>query len=132
MNVKLCIKPLTYLTTRRYVRDLAVVQTQWQRPLIMPHPMLMVAVGVVLVVMRVFESALLEKMTARAIQATEFSRPPMLSVGLTAWLEFPLEVREQVDPRTPLLTLPLHTASSWLSCAWTSANASIAVCCPYG
>jgi len=66
---KFCTKPLTYFTTCRDFRDLTVVQIQWQRPLKMPAPVLVVAVGVV------------------SVQ----------SFGRAVWLELPREVREQVE-----------------------------------
>jgi ATP-dependent helicase YprA (DUF1998 family) len=94
---KFCTKPLTYFTTCRDFRDLTVVQIQWQRPLKMPAPVLVVAVGVVSVITRVFGSTLLEKKTLRVIHTNEFSLPPMQSFGRAVWLELPREVREQVE-----------------------------------
>lgn len=82
MYANLCIKPLTYFTTCRDFTDLASMEIQWQQPLSMLDPVLVVAVGVVLVVTRVFGSTLLEKKNLKVFRTNEFSLPPMQSFGL--------------------------------------------------
>lgn len=91
---KKCPEPLTYFTTCRDYTDVDVVQVQREKHM---RQSLLVVVGVVSMLTRVFGSLLLEKKTMRLIHKNEFSLPPMQSFGCAVWFEFPRELREKVE-----------------------------------
>lgn len=95
-----CEKPLTYFTRCRDCTDLQVVQVQWQRQVGSADslkPALVVGVGLISAITRVFGSTLHEKKTLKLIHKNEFSLPPMQKFGRAVWLELPREIRDEVE-----------------------------------
>ncbi|KAE8878475.1 hypothetical protein PF005_g8317 [Phytophthora fragariae] len=101
---KKCLQPLKYFTTCRDFTDLEVVRIHRTNQLgcggknARSDPVL-VCVGTVSILTRVFGSTMLEKRTMRALGTNEFSLPPMQSFGEAVWLEFPAVLRTQVEAK---------------------------------
>ncbi|KAG7383543.1 hypothetical protein PHYPSEUDO_003580 [Phytophthora pseudosyringae] len=101
---KKCLQPLKYFTACRDFTDLEVVRihstTQLGRSYTKAKSeAVLVCVGTVSILTRVFGSTMLEKRSMRALGTNEFSLPPMQSFGEAVWLEFPATLRKQVEAR---------------------------------
>ncbi|KAH7488710.1 hypothetical protein KRP22_008652 [Phytophthora ramorum] len=101
---KKCQQPLTYFTTCRDCTDLEVVRIHSTAHLERGSEKancdsVLVCVGTVSILTRVFGSTMLEKRTMRALGTNEFSLPLMQSFGEAVWLEFPAAIRNQVEVR---------------------------------
>ncbi|GMG17753.1 unnamed protein product [Phytophthora fragariaefolia] len=101
---KKCLQPLTYFTTCRDFTDLEVVRIHKTSRLgsgdknVKSDPVL-ICVGTVSILTRVFGSTMMEKRTMRALGTNEFSLPPMQSLGEAVWLEFPTALQKEVEDR---------------------------------
>ncbi|KAL3674818.1 hypothetical protein V7S43_000745 [Phytophthora oleae] len=101
---KKCDQPLAYFTTCRDFTDLEVVRihstAQLGRSGEKPKSdSVLVFVGTVSILTRVFGSTKLEKRTMRPLGTNEFSLPPMQSFGEAVWLEFPAALRMNIQER---------------------------------
>uniref|UniRef100_M4C4F7 Uncharacterized protein n=1 Tax=Hyaloperonospora arabidopsidis (strain Emoy2) TaxID=559515 RepID=M4C4F7_HYAAE len=99
-----CQQPLTYFTTCRDFTDLEVVRIHNTTQLghgrrSAKHDCVLLGVGTVSILTRVFGSTMLEKRTMRVLGSNEFSLPLMQSFGEAVWLEFPAILRQQVEAR---------------------------------
>ncbi|RLN91576.1 hypothetical protein BBJ28_00013048 [Nothophytophthora sp. Chile5] len=100
---KKCPQQLKHFTTCRDYTELDVVRVQEATRLgsnsekqEAEGPVL-VRVGVVSILTRVFGSSMLEKRTMRVLGTNEFALPPMQSFGDAVWLELPASLQEQVE-----------------------------------
>ncbi|CAH0515447.1 unnamed protein product [Peronospora belbahrii] len=109
-----CQQPLTYFTCCRDFTDLEIVRvrstTRIERDYEKPKSeSVLVCVGTVSILTRVFGSTMVEKRTMRVLATNEFSLPPMQSFGEAVWLEFPAALRQQVETMDGALwTAALH------------------------
>ncbi|RLN97149.1 hypothetical protein BBJ28_00007851 [Nothophytophthora sp. Chile5] len=100
---KKCPQQLKYFTTCRDYTELDVVRVQETTRLGSSSEKqeeegpVLVRVGVVSILTRVFGSSMLEKRTMRVLGTNEFSLPPMQSFGDAVWLELPASLQEQVE-----------------------------------
>ncbi|CAI5713631.1 unnamed protein product [Hyaloperonospora brassicae] len=99
-----CLEPLTYFTSCRDSTDLEVVRIHNTTRLEhgsqnAKRDCVLLGVGTVSILTRVFGSTMLEKRTMRVLGSSEFSLPPMQSFGEAVWLEFPATLRQQVEAR---------------------------------
>ncbi|CAI5716071.1 unnamed protein product [Peronospora farinosa] len=102
---KKCQKPLTYFTSCRDFTDLEVVRVHSTSRIGHGYEKsrsdsVLVCVGTVSILTRVFGSTRVEKRTMRVVATNEFSLPPMQSFGEAVWLEFPAALRQQVEARS--------------------------------
>ncbi|OWZ19716.1 hypothetical protein PHMEG_0005986 [Phytophthora megakarya] len=101
---KKCQQPLTYFTTCRDYTDLEVVRIHTTTHLQHDHEKtnsdhVLICVGTVSILTRVFGSTMIEKRTLRPLGTNEFSLPPMQTFGEAVWLEFPVVLRKHVEAR---------------------------------
>ncbi|TDH68485.1 hypothetical protein CCR75_001416 [Bremia lactucae] len=97
-----CPEPLAYFTTCRDFTDLEVVRIHTVNQLQgsnkdYKEDSVLVYVGTVSIVTRVFGSTMLEKRTTRIIGMNEFNLPPLQSFGEAVWLELPRLLRDKVE-----------------------------------